>query len=119
MVSSGDALGVLERGDEFGQLLIAHFGFLAPNIPPTADSRFDFTKDRSGASRRNIKILQNGPLRSDGRIGAGLLGNPCFQFSLAIGKRIDVESRSKSPELTGRVKETMLVEMIIDVGDEN
>jgi hypothetical protein len=39
VVSSGDALGVFECGDELIQLSIAHIDFLTPDIPPTACSR--------------------------------------------------------------------------------
>ena len=50
---------------------------------------------------------------------AGILGNPRFQRPFLVGERVEVKGRRQFPLAMGVVQESVVVQMVVNIVDEN
>src|ERR1700730_4351206 len=117
-LARGVAFWMLERIGELIQLGLRHSDGVAL-LAPARDRVLDFTQNLLRALRRNPKARDHRHEAGDRRLWPGRLRNPCLQFPDALRKRVDIECRCKTPLSARFMEETMIEQMIVNIGDQN
>ena len=88
-------------------------------LAPGADRALHVTQHRRGTQLRKAEVRRRSHQRIDGGCRPCLLTDPRLQLAHPTGKRIHVECRRERPEKAFDVQEGVVLEVVIDVGDED
>lgn len=111
------ALRMLKGVRKIIQIAVRHS--LRPgDFAPACDRSLNFRKNLLGPLGRNLKISPDRHQGLDGRFRSSFGGHPRLQFARAVRKRVRVERRRETPQAGFGVKESMIAQVIVHVGDE-
>ena len=109
---------MLKRFDEGFQFVRAHAQCTA-DCAPLRYRALDFANDTARGGGSESKIRRGGHQGINRGIGAAVFGNPGLEFAGTLGKWVEVEGGRESPAARLHVQESVVVQVVVDVGDED